>query len=89
MLEKVQVKLDANSVKGIKIESVVPLESLSFGTAGSTFVCIRRNAQNSDGSINIITGSLPNTLKFVSKEIDPSTGEPDANGYEDDYQVFI
>ncbi len=31
--------------------------------------------------------SFSNVLKFTSKEIDPSTGEPDANGYDDEYEV--
>lgn len=26
-------------------------------------------------------------LKFVSKELDPSTGEPEEEGYEDEYQL--
>ena len=28
-----------------------------------------------------------NLLKFVSKEVDPSTGEPEEEGYEDEYQL--
>jgi coatomer protein complex subunit gamma len=27
------------------------------------------------------------TLRFISKELDPSTGEPEAEGYEDEYQL--
>lgn len=26
-------------------------------------------------------------MKFVSKEVDPSTGEPEEEGYEDEYQL--
>lgn len=26
-------------------------------------------------------------LKFISKELDPSTGEPEEEGYEDEYQL--
>lgn len=33
------------------------------------------------------TMSFSNNLKFTSKEIDPSTGEADTNGYEDEYEV--
>ncbi|KAI6031337.1 coatomer subunit gamma [Pisolithus microcarpus] len=33
------------------------------------------------------TGSFQSTLKFVSKELDPSTGEPEDEGYEDEYQL--
>ncbi|KAI8059812.1 adaptin N terminal region-domain-containing protein [Thamnidium elegans] len=31
--------------------------------------------------------SFTNTLKFVVKDCDPTTGEPDEEGYEDEYQV--
>lgn len=33
------------------------------------------------------TASFQCTLKFVSKELDPSTGEPEEEGYEDEYQL--
>ncbi|KAG5340755.1 hypothetical protein C0989_000419 [Termitomyces sp. Mn162] len=33
------------------------------------------------------TGSFACTLKFVTKELDPSTGEPEQDGYEDEYQI--
>lgn len=36
---------------------------------------------------NYATGSFQCTLKFVSKELDPSTGEPEEEGYEDEYQL--
>lgn len=32
-------------------------------------------------------GSFSCLLKFVSKEVDPSTGEPEEEGYEDEYQL--
>lgn len=31
--------------------------------------------------------SFTNILRFTSKEIDPSTGEPDDSGYDDEYQI--
>jgi coatomer subunit gamma len=31
--------------------------------------------------------SFSNTLKFVSKEVDPLSGEPEDEGYEDEYQI--
>ena len=33
------------------------------------------------------TATFTNTLKFVVKDCDPTTGEPDEEGYEDEYQV--
>ena len=35
----------------------------------------------------LVTCTFTNTLKFVVKDCDPSTGEPDDEGYEDEYVV--
>lgn len=35
----------------------------------------------------LVTCTFTNTLKFVVKDCDPSTGEPDEEGYEDEYVV--
>lgn len=37
--------------------------------------------------VNPTTATFTNTLKFVVKDCDPTTGEPDEEGYEDEYQV--
>jgi coatomer protein complex subunit gamma len=34
-----------------------------------------------------LAATFTNVLKFTSKEIDPSTGEPEDQGFEDEYQV--
>ncbi len=37
---------------------------------------------------SIVTGSFLNTMKFVSKDCDPTTGEPDeGTGFDDEYVV--
>lgn len=33
------------------------------------------------------TGTFACTLKFVSKEVDPTSGQPEEDGYDDEYQV--
>lgn len=81
VLENVSVKMDTGNVKGVKVESFVPLESLPFNTPGSTYVAISTDLNN------ITLGTFSNTLKFISKEVDPTTGEPDESGYEDEYQL--
>jgi coatomer protein complex subunit gamma len=35
----------------------------------------------------MIIASFTNTLKFIVKDCDPTTGEPDDAGYQDEYQV--
>lgn len=37
--------------------------------------------------IGAISGTLTATLKFKVREIDPSTGEPDTDSYDDNYPV--
>ena len=34
-----------------------------------------------------VTGTFPCTLKFVVRDCDPNTGEPDDDGYDDEYVV--
>jgi len=81
LLEKLQVKMDVSSCKDAKVETIIPLPSLPYGAPGSTYVSVRKPKDQP------ISGTFSNTLKFVSKEIDPSTGEADESGYDDDYQV--
>jgi len=81
LLENISVKMEFGNIKDVKLESVVPLQSLPYGTPGSTFVCVSK----SRGSYP--TGSFVSTLKFNIKEVDPQTGEPDSSGYGDEYQL--
>ena len=39
--------------------------------------------------LSSVTCTFTNTLKFVVKDCDPSTGEPDEEGYEDEYVVCV
>jgi len=36
---------------------------------------------------SLASGKIANVLKFRVKEIDPTTGEAEEDGYEDEYQV--
>jgi len=81
VLEKISVKMDVNAVKGAKVLTVIPLDSLPYGTPGITYVAVKIPKDA------ISTGTCQNTLKFVTKEIDPSTGEPEDTGNEDEYQL--
>lgn len=49
---------------------------------GTVYVAFRNTSGEPYPSCN-----FTNTLKFTSKEIDPSTGEPDDRGYDDEYQI--
>ena len=62
---------------------IIPLPSLSATTSpGIVYVSFTRDSPEEYAS-----GSFQCVLKFVSKEVDPSTGEPEEEGYEDEYQL--
>ena len=62
---------------------IIPLPSLSSTTSpGIVYVSFTR-----DSPEEYVSGSFQCTLKFVSKEVDPSTGEPEEDGYGDEYQL--
>ena len=39
--------------------------------------------------ISSVTGTFACTLKFLVKDCDPQTGEPDDEGYDDEYVVSV
>jgi coatomer protein complex subunit gamma len=83
LLSSVIVQLDLAAVRGLALETHVPCAALPFGTPGTAYACLRRV----DG---VPTGSVPCTLKFVVKDVDPTagpTGHSDEPGYDDEYQL--
>ena len=68
---------------GLVEDFIIPLPSLtSTNSPGIVYVSFTR--ENPD----VYTiASFQCTLKYISKELDPSTGVPEEEGYEDEYQV--
>lgn len=68
---------------GLVEDFIIPLPSLtSSNSPGIVYVSFTR--ENPD----VYTiASFQCTLKYISKELDPSTGVPEEEGYEDEYQV--
>ncbi|KAF2034506.1 Coatomer, gamma subunit [Setomelanomma holmii] len=65
-------------------EFIIPAPKLATNEPGTVYVSFKRLETESQ----FIAASFTNVLKFTSKEIDPSTGEPeDGDGYPDEYQV--
>ncbi len=62
---------------------LIPAPKLSTNEPGTVYVAFRKL----EGPSTFPITAFSNTLKFTSKEIDPSTGEPDASGYDDEYEV--
>jgi len=79
-LSKVVVKMVPQS-PDFKVEGQIAAPVLTYQVAGTTYVSVKYLPSTYP------TGTFTNTLKFVVKEVDPSTGEVDDSGYEDEYQI--
>ncbi|KAK9491342.1 adaptin N terminal region-domain-containing protein [Lipomyces doorenjongii] len=65
-------------------EFIIAIPKLTQESTGTIYVAFTRPS----GEEHAYTGGVfSNTLRFTSKEIDPTTGEPEEDGYEDEYQV--
>ncbi|KAF2460182.1 hypothetical protein BDY21DRAFT_280890 [Lineolata rhizophorae] len=64
-------------------EFIIPAPLLKTDEPGTVYVAFKRME---DTGV-FLAASFTNVLKFTSKEIDPTTGEPEESGYEDEYQV--
>ncbi|KAI1972539.1 coatomer subunit gamma [Ophidiomyces ophidiicola] len=62
---------------------IVPAPKLETNSPGIVYVAFKKIDDENTYPIT----SFTNVLKFTSKEIDPTTGEPEETGYEDEYQV--
>ena len=64
-------------------EFIIPAPKLVTDEPGTVYVSLKRTE---DAPLFVST-SFSNVLKFTSKEVDPTTNEPEEGGYEDEYQV--
>lgn len=71
------------SGEGLTEDLIIPVASLSIAT-GTQPVYVSFTRVNPD---EYSLGSFSCLLKFVSKEVDPSSGEPEETGYDDEYQL--
>lgn len=60
---------------------IIPIPKLAHDEVGTIWVSFKTSSEG------YATGNFTNVLKFTSKEIDPTSGEPEESGYEDEYQV--
>ena len=84
VLEQVSVIMQPTSEDSPLTEDfIIPLPSLTTATSPSiVYVSFTRNDPE-----QYALAPFQCTLKFISKELDPSTGEPEEEGYEDEYQL--
>ena len=83
VLENVSVVVSPSEEDELEEIFIIQAEKLTTDEPGRVYVAF--NKINGDGSMP--TSTISNTLKFTSKEIDPSTGEPEESGYDDEYEV--
>ncbi|XP_019169793.1 PREDICTED: coatomer subunit gamma-2 [Ipomoea nil] len=81
LLENVTVIVDASEAEEFSEVASKPLKSLPYDTPGQTFVAFEKP----EGVPAV--GKFSNTLRFIVKEVDPSTGEAEEDGVEDEYQL--
>ena len=84
LLENVEVSLetdDGDLLTQLVPDQSLPVAKLSHGEPSSAYVSFKR--------LQLVPalGSFTCKLKFISKDCDPSTGEPDAEGFEDTYNL--
>lgn len=64
-------------------EFIIPCPKIATNEPGLVYVAFKKLG----GENGFPVTSFTNTLKFTTKEIDPSSGQPDESGYEDEYEV--
>ncbi|KAK5148760.1 hypothetical protein LTR04_000548, partial [Oleoguttula sp. CCFEE 6159] len=71
------------SAPALEEDFIIPAPQLKTDEPGTVYVSFKRT----EGDLSFVAASFTNVLKFTSKEIDPTTGKPEEDGYEDEYQV--
>ncbi|CAZ81191.1 unnamed protein product [Tuber melanosporum] len=74
---------DEEQALGLEEDFIIPVPKLATEEVGTIYVSFKRTGDESNYAIT----TFANVLKFTLKEIDPSTGEPEDQGFEDEYQV--
>lgn len=80
VLEGVVVGMDLAEAEEFDEETSVPLDVMPLNAVGQTFTVLRRGE-------GWPLGKFANVLKFKVKEIDPTSGEAEEDGYDDEYQL--
>ncbi|KAI5124110.1 hypothetical protein M0805_000924 [Coniferiporia weirii] len=83
VLEQVSVIMQPQTDSGLTEDFIIPIPSLTQSTSpGIIYVSFTR-----DSPEEYAVASFQCVLKFVSKEVDPLSGEPEEEGYGDEYQL--
>ncbi|EPQ29096.1 uncharacterized protein PFL1_03385 [Pseudozyma flocculosa PF-1] len=84
VLENVAVVVSGAAEAGLSEDFIVTVPALSAQEpSGVVYVSFTRDG----GATDFPQATLQNALRFVSKEVDPTSGEPEEEGYDDEYQT--
>lgn len=83
VLENVSVLAAPADEEELEEVFIIEAEKLSTNEPGKVYVAFKKTG--GEGALPVT--SLSNSLKFTSKEIDPTTNEPEDTGYDDEYEV--
>jgi len=83
VLENVSVVATPSEEEELEEVFIIQAEKLATDEPGKVYVAFQK--VNGEGSLPV--SSFSNILKFTSKEIDPTTNEPEETGYDDEYEV--
>lgn len=81
-LEQVAVLMTPSEETTLVEDFIIPIPTLSPNSSGVVYVSFTRESPK-----DFALGSFTNSLKFISKEVDPESGEPEEEGYDDEYQI--
>lgn len=83
VLEQVSVIATPQAEAAFTEDFIIPIPSLSATSSpGIVYVSFTKTSPE-----EYSTGSFRCILRFISKEVDPSTGLPESGGYEDQYEL--
>jgi coatomer protein complex subunit gamma len=82
VLEGVTVSMTPDDPDAFAEVATVPLATMPLLRAGSTFVALR----SADGA-SAALAKFSCALRYTVKEVDPATGEPESDGYTDEYSL--
>jgi len=83
VLENVSVLATPAEEEELEEDFIIPAAKLVTDEPGPIYVSFKK--VGGEGAFS--ASSFTNVLKFTTKEIDPTTGEPEESGYDDEYQV--
>lgn len=83
VLEDVSVVATPAEEDQLEEDFIIPAAKLGTDEPGTIYVSFKKSSSD----IPFPATSITNVLKFTTKEIDPTTGEPEETGYDDEYEV--